>query len=104
MTDMASLMEDRAAAKVISGNLHTPVDWDSPKLARNIKKRYAAERRFKIYGLSAIAIALMALVVLGYSIISKGYSAFFQTYVQMEIFFDPAKIMICARGCLKIRL
>jgi len=92
MTDMASLMEDRAAAKVISGNLHTPVDWDSPKLARNIKKRYAAERRFKIYGLSAIAIALMALVVLGYSIISKGYSAFFQTYVQMEIFFDPAKI------------
>ena len=49
MTDMASLMEDRAAAKVISDNLRKPVDWDSPKLARNIKKRYAAERRFKIY-------------------------------------------------------
>ncbi|WP_276652993.1 DUF3333 domain-containing protein, partial [Thalassospira lucentensis] len=57
-------MEDRAAAKVISDNLHKPVDWDSPKIARNIKKRYAAERRFKIYGLSAIALALLALFVL----------------------------------------
>lgn len=92
MTDMASLMEDRAAAKVISENLRQPVDWDSPKIARNIKKRYAAERRFKIYGLSAICLALLALCALAYSIGSKGYSAFYQTYVQLEINFDPAVI------------
>ena len=92
MTDMASLMEDRAAAKVISDNLHKPVDWDSPKIARNIKKRYAAERRFKMYGLSAIALALLALFVLAGSIGSKGYTAFFQTYVQLEVTFDAAEI------------
>jgi len=92
MTDMASLMEDRAAAKVISDKMHKPVDWDSPKIARNIKKRYAAERRFKIYGLSAIGVALLALFVLGFSIVSKGYSAFFQTYIQLEVHFDPAEI------------
>ncbi|MCC9620810.1 phosphate ABC transporter permease PstA [Thalassospira sp. MA62] len=89
MTDMASLMEDRAAAKVVSENLRQPVDWDSPEIARNIKKRYAAERRFKIYGLSAIGLALLALCVLAFSIGTKGYTAFFQTYVQLEINFDP---------------
>ncbi|WP_033067880.1 phosphate ABC transporter permease PstA [Thalassospira australica] len=92
MTDMASLMEDRAAAKVISDNLRKPVDWDSPKIARNIKKRYAAERRFKIYGLAAIFLALTALFVLAGSIGSKGYSAFYQTYVQLEVTFDKSVI------------
>lgn len=92
MTDMASLMEDRAAAKVISDNLHKPVDWDSPKIARNIKKRYAAERRFKFYGLAAIGVALLALFVLAGSIGSKGYTAFFQTYIQLEITFDQDAI------------
>jgi len=92
MTDMASLMEDRAAAKVISDNLRKPVDWDSPKIARNIKKRYAAERRFKSYGLVAIGLALLALCTLALSIGSKGYSAFYQTYVQLEVTFDPAVI------------
>ncbi|MEK9842734.1 phosphate ABC transporter permease PstA [Thalassospira sp.] len=72
--------------------MHKPVDWDSPKIARNIKKRYAAERRFKIYGLSAIGVALLALFVLGFSIVSKGCSAFFQTYIQLEVHFDPAEI------------
>ncbi|MBX2831927.1 MAG: phosphate ABC transporter permease PstA [Rhodospirillales bacterium] len=92
MTDMASLMEDRAAAKVISDKMQKPVDWDNPKIARNIKKRYAAERRFKMYGLSAIGIALLVLCVLAGSIGSKGYTAFFQTFVQLEIHFDPAVI------------
>ncbi|HAI32244.1 phosphate ABC transporter permease PstA [Thalassospira sp. UBA4513] len=92
MTDMASLMEDRAAAKVISDNLRKPVDWDSPKITRNIKKRYAAERRFKSYGLVAICLALLALCTLALSIGSKGYSAFYQTYVQLEVTFDPAVI------------
>lgn len=92
MTDMASLMEDRAAAKAISDNQRKPVDWDSPEISRNIRKRYAAERRFRIYGLGAISIALLALFVLAGSISSKGYSAFFQTYVQLEITFDPAVI------------
>jgi phosphate transport system permease protein len=91
MTDMASLMEDRAAT-TDAANLRKPVDWDSADISRSIKKRYAAERRFKTYGLTAIMLALAALVMLGYSIISKGYSAFVQTYVQIEVTFDPAVI------------
>ena len=40
------------------------------------KKRNAAEKRFRMYGLSAIAIALIALVILLVSIISNGASSF----------------------------
>ncbi len=55
----------------------------------NLTKRYAKERRFKRMGLGAIIISLMFLVLLFGSIISNGYGAFWQTYVQLEIHFEP---------------
>ncbi|MDP2698845.1 phosphate ABC transporter permease PstA [Thalassospira sp.] len=91
MTDMASLMEDRAKPGTPK-DPRKPVNWDSPDIARRIKKRYGADRRFKMYGLVAILMALAALLTLGTSIVSKGYTAFFHTYVELEIFFDPAEI------------
>lgn len=59
---------------------------------RQIKKRYAAERRFKFYGLLAIALAIGALTWLVVSISSTGYSAFVQTKIELEIYFDPQVI------------
>lgn len=49
------------------------------------RKRYAAERRFRLYGLIAVLFALAALVVLIGSIVSRGYSAFTQTYLTLEV-------------------
>jgi phosphate transport system permease protein len=57
-----------------------------------IKRRRAAERRFKAYGITAIALAVGFLAVLFTSIISKGYPAFKQTYIGLEIHFD-AEVM-----------
>lgn len=48
------------------------------------KKRNAAEKRFQAYGIAAILIGLLFLVVLAYSIISKGIPAFTRTVVQVE--------------------
>ncbi len=53
-----------------------------------LKRRYAAERRFRFYGLTAIILALGFLSFLFISIVSKGYTAFQQTYVQLAIDFD----------------
>jgi phosphate transport system permease protein len=53
-----------------------------------LRRRHAAERRFKFYGIAAIAVALLVLVVLLGSIVSKGASAFFQSVVALEISFD----------------
>ncbi|WP_457300482.1 phosphate ABC transporter permease PstA [Phyllobacterium sp. P5_D12] len=54
-----------------------------------LKRRYAAERRFKLYGIAAIAIGLFFLVALMYSVFSNGYTAFWQTEVNLAINLDP---------------
>jgi phosphate transport system permease protein len=57
-----------------------------------LKRRYAAERRFKAYGIAAIGIAVGALLTLLVTIIGSGYTAFQQTYVKLEVTVDPDKI------------
>ncbi len=53
-----------------------------------LRRRRRAEIRFQIYGLTAIAIALAFLVILFTSIISNGWTAFFQTSIELPITFD----------------
>jgi phosphate transport system permease protein len=57
-----------------------------------LKRRYAAERRFRLYGLAAILIALVFLALLLGTIVRNGYSAFQQTYIALDIHFDAAQI------------
>lgn len=50
-----------------------------------LKKRYAKEARFKMYGIAAIAFAVFFLFVLFAAIISKGWSAFLQTSYTLDV-------------------
>jgi phosphate transport system permease protein len=59
---------------------------------RGLRRRYAAEQRFRAYGLIAVLFAISFVVFLFSNIISKGVSVFRQAYVQLEIFYDPAII------------
>ena len=59
---------------------------------RQIRRRYSAEKRFRIYGIAAIVLALAALLWLLVSIGATGYKAFVQTTIQVEVFFDPQTI------------
>ncbi|MGD8468827.1 MAG: DUF3333 domain-containing protein, partial [Desulfobacterales bacterium] len=56
---------------------------------KSLGKRYRSERRFRLYGLVAIILSLAFLTILFTDIIRKGYSAFWQTYVEIDVFFDP---------------
>src|SRR5215510_2393209 len=60
--------------------------------ASRVRRRYAAERRFRLYGLLAILLAVLMLALLLFSIVSKGYGAFVQTEVFLDINFDPTVI------------
>lgn len=51
----------------------------------NTRRRNAAEKRFRIYGATAIGIALLALVVLLFTIIRDGSGAFRQTYLAIPV-------------------
>jgi phosphate transport system permease protein len=50
-----------------------------------VRRRYAAEARFKLYGKLAIAAAVVMLGILLGSIVFKGWSAFLQTMVAVEV-------------------
>ena len=56
---------------------------------KGLKKRYRAERRFKLYGVSAIVASLTFLAILLISITGNGYTAFQQTFMKLDVFFDP---------------
>ena len=66
-----------------------PSRFDNPALMR---RRRRAEIRFQLYGLAAIAIGLGFLVILFTSIISNGWTAFFQTSIELPITFDAQEI------------
>jgi hypothetical protein len=59
---------------------------------RLLKKRYAAEARFKAYGIAAIVFGLSFLAILFTSIISRGYTAFQQSAFTLNVELDPAVI------------
>lgn len=56
------------------------------------RKRNAAEKRFRMYGVAAIAIAMIALVILLTSIISGGAGAFRQTYLSIPVALDAGTL------------
>lgn len=55
---------------------------------KSLKKRYRKEKRFRAYGILAIAIALSALLILFTDIIGKGYSGFMKTSLNLEVVLD----------------
>ncbi|MBB3315168.1 MULTISPECIES: phosphate ABC transporter permease PstA [unclassified Rhizobium] len=57
-----------------------------------LKRRYAAERRFRAYGIAAISFGLIFLAILLTSVISKGYTAFQQTAITLPIEFSEKTI------------
>ncbi|SPH21426.1 Phosphate transport system permease protein PstA [Ascidiaceihabitans donghaensis] len=56
------------------------------------KKRNAAEARFKSYGIGAICIGLLMLLILVFNIVSRGTGAYQQTYVTLEVELLAAKL------------
>ena len=61
-------------------------------VAALIARRRRAEWRFRAYGIAAIAFCVLAILVLFTSIISKGYSAFWQSHISIPVTFDPSVI------------
>jgi phosphate transport system permease protein len=59
-------------------------------VAKSIRRRRRAETRFRWYGRMAVFIGIAFVLILFYSIVSKGYSAFRQTNISLEVYYDPA--------------
>ncbi len=57
-----------------------------------LRRRYRSERWFQRAGVGAVAFAGLMLVFLLGTIALKGFSAFWQSHIQLEVYFDPAVI------------
>lgn len=62
------------------------------RVRAGLERRYAAERRFRIYGLISILTAMGFLAALLTSIVGNGYSAFLQTHIRLDILFSKADL------------
>ena len=56
---------------------------------QGLSRRYRAEKRFRLYGIVAIILSMIFLMFLFISIAANGYTAFQQTYIQLDIHLDP---------------
>jgi phosphate transport system permease protein len=61
-------------------------------VARGLRRRYWAERRFRFYGLAAVSAGMAFLVYLFFVIFSNGAGAFRQSQILVPVFYDPAII------------
>ena len=72
---------------------HNPgTRWATPGMQARLKKRHRSERRFRRLGLGAIGVAVVILSVLLFGIFSRGYGAFFQTRIQLDVAFTTEEI------------
>ncbi|MCC0054944.1 MAG: phosphate ABC transporter permease PstA [Rhodobiaceae bacterium] len=62
------------------------------ELSARTRRRYAAERRFRYYGIAALSFAFFFLIVLFASIVSNGWSAFVQSSFAIAVKLDRTVI------------
>ncbi|WP_319518838.1 phosphate ABC transporter permease PstA [uncultured Martelella sp.] len=59
---------------------------------KSLKRRNAAERRFRVFGLLAICVGIFFLGALLFSVAGKGYTAFQQTTITLPVTFEASVI------------
>jgi phosphate transport system permease protein len=80
----------------MNNNLQQQHDKTMVRVQKGLARRYRQEKRFQRIGLGAIVLGLVFVSFLFISIFANGYTAFQQTYVKLDINFDPE--MIAAVG------
>ena len=79
----------KTVANTAEGAVKSTVD---SKLNARIRRRNSAEKRFRVMGIIAVAIGILALVGLLGSILANGLSSFNQTFLTVNVYLDPAKL------------
>ncbi|MCS6890710.1 MAG: phosphate ABC transporter permease PstA [Rhodovarius sp.] len=80
MTDAAALTPPAARPAGVPLSPHL-----SPRIAARRRGRHRAEMRFRLYGLAALSLCALALIVLLASLVWSGLSAFWQTHLRLEV-------------------
>jgi phosphate transport system permease protein len=71
-----------------------PTDWKDKAMQRRIRRRYAAERRFRLLGLFAILLSASFLAFLLFNMFANGIRGFTQTELQLRMDFARAGLVV----------
>ena len=73
------------SAIATSATTRRPTNWKSATMQRRIRRRYAAERRFKLLGLLAVLASVAVLLFLLGTMVGNGVRGFTQTEVRLPV-------------------
>ena len=76
----------------------TPTDWKDEAMRKRIRRRYAAERRFRLLGLGAILISAAFLAFLLVTMLSNGLGGFRQTELRLDMIFPSSALTASSAG------
>ncbi|MDR6787086.1 phosphate transport system permease protein [Sphingomonas sp. BE138] len=62
-----------------------PTDWQTAAMQRRVRRRYAAERRFRLLGLAAVFVSAAFLVYLLATMVVQGASGFTETRIALPL-------------------
>jgi phosphate transport system permease protein len=85
-------MTDIANTAGLAPSIVRPRQLSPEAVQARLRRRYAAERRFKAIGLLGVLSALGLLALLLATVVARGYTAFVQTNVRLDIHFDEGTI------------
>ncbi|HEX8402031.1 MAG TPA: phosphate ABC transporter permease PstA [Allosphingosinicella sp.] len=71
-----------------------PTDWKGSPMQRRIRRRYAAERRFRMLGLLAILLSAAFLAFLLFNMVANGIRGFTQTEIRLTLDFPRSGLRI----------
>jgi phosphate transport system permease protein len=75
-------------ADLTAAAAETPAQRTRRLVEAGLRRRYRAERRFRLYGMLAVFFGLGFVVFLFSSIISTGWTVFQQSYIKLDIHYD----------------
>ncbi len=72
--------------------MSSPASETARRVEAGLARRYQAERRFRNFGIAAVAVAICFLAILLGSVVWNGVSAFRQTFVALDVAFDEGAV------------
>ena len=91
---MSSTLVPQAPAEGHEPAPRAPTDWRTASMEKRIRRRYAAERRFRLMGLAAVVISAGFLAFLLVSMMSQGLSGFTRTELALPIDFARSTLIV----------
>ncbi|WP_166037496.1 phosphate ABC transporter permease PstA [Sphingosinicella sp. YJ22] len=77
-----------------AGAVRAPTDWSGEAMQTRIRRRYAAERRFKLLGLSAVVLSAGFLALLLVIMMGNGIRGFTATELKLDVDFPASGLMV----------